>query len=78
MGPHILLTAIETAQSFDPDKILQVLRTAEFHSFMKTPVKAGGEKTFGIKNHITIPIPYSVIVGPGQVKYVGEYYIMTP
>jgi branched-chain amino acid transport system substrate-binding protein len=78
MGPHILLTAIEKAQSFDPDKILQVLRTAEFHSFMKTPVKAGGEKTFGIKNHITIPIPYSVIVGPGQVKYVGEYYIMTP
>jgi ABC-type branched-subunit amino acid transport system substrate-binding protein len=78
MQPHILMLAIEKAQSFDPDKILQVLRTAEFHSFLKTPVKASGEKTFGIKNHMTTPLFYSEVVGPNQVKFVKEYQIMTP
>jgi ABC-type branched-subunit amino acid transport system substrate-binding protein len=78
MQPHILMMAIEKAQSFDPDKISQVLRTEEFHSLLTTPLKAGGEKTYGIKNHITVPVPYSAIVGPGQVKFVKEYQIMTP
>jgi branched-chain amino acid transport system substrate-binding protein len=78
VGPHVLLMAIEKAQSFDPDKILKVLRTTEFHSFMKTPVKASGEKTYGIKNHMTVDVPYSTVVGPGEVKYLGAYHINTP
>jgi branched-chain amino acid transport system substrate-binding protein len=78
MQPHVLMKAIEMAQSFDPDKILQVLRTAEFHSYVKTPMKASGEKTYGIKNHMTVPVFYSEIVGPDEVKFVKEYQIMTP
>jgi len=78
MGPHILLMAIEKAQSFDPDEILKVLRTTEFHSFHKIPLRAGGEKTFGIKNHMTVPVPYSMIVGKNQVKYLGSFQEFTP
>jgi branched-chain amino acid transport system substrate-binding protein len=78
MQPHILMLAIEKAQSFDPDKISQVLRTEEFYSFLKMPVKAGGEKTYGIKNHITAPIFFSEVVGLDQVKFVKGYRINTP
>jgi branched-chain amino acid transport system substrate-binding protein len=78
IGPHILLVAIEKAQSFASDEILKVLRTTEFHSFHKIPLRAGGEKTFGIKNHMTVPIPYSMIVGKGQIEYLGSYQEMTP
>jgi ABC-type branched-subunit amino acid transport system substrate-binding protein len=75
---HILMMAIEKAQSFDPDDILKVLRTAEFHSFHKLPLKASGEKTFGIKNHMTVPVPYSTVVGKGQIKYLGSAQMFTP
>jgi ABC-type branched-subunit amino acid transport system substrate-binding protein len=80
MQSHILLLAIEKAQSFNPDDILKVLRTAEFHSFHKNPVKtgAGGEKTFGIKNHMTVPYPYSMITGENQTQYLGSYQNFTP
>jgi hypothetical protein len=78
MGPHILLTAIEKAQSFNSDEVLKVLRTTEFHSFHKISLKASGEKTFGIKNHMTVPVPYSMIVGKGQIKYLGSYQEFTP
>lgn len=78
MGPHILLMAIEKAQSFDPDEILKVLRTTEFHSFHKIPLRASGERTFGIKNHMTVPVPYSLIVGKNQVKYLGSFQEFTP
>jgi branched-chain amino acid transport system substrate-binding protein len=78
MGPHILLMAIEKAQSLDPDAILKVLRTMEFHSFHKASVRASGEKTYGIKNHMTVPVPYSTIVGKGQVKFLGSFQESTP
>ncbi len=78
MGPHILLMAIEKAQSFEPDEILKVLRTTEFHSFHKIPLRAGGEKTFGIKNHMTVPVPYSMITGKNEVKYLGSFQVQTP
>jgi branched-chain amino acid transport system substrate-binding protein len=78
MQPHILMLAIEKAQSFDPDKIVQVLRTEEFYSFLKMPVKASGEKTYGIKNHITAPIFFSEVVGPDQVKFLKGYRMNTP
>jgi branched-chain amino acid transport system substrate-binding protein len=78
MGLQILLTAIEKAQSLNPDDILKVLRTAEFQSFHKMSVQAGGEKTFGIKNHITVPVPFSMIVGRNQVKYLGSFKELTP
>jgi ABC-type branched-subunit amino acid transport system substrate-binding protein len=78
MQPHLLMMAIEKAQSFDPDDILKVLRTAEFHSFHKLPLKASGEKTYGIKNHMSVPVPYSMIVGKGQVKYLGYTPVFTP
>ncbi len=78
MQPHILLTAIEKAQSFDPDEILKVLRSAEFHSYVKPPLKASGEKTFGIKNHMSVPVYFSMIVGPTQLKYLRGYQIQTP
>ena len=78
IGTHVLLQAIEKAQSFDPDEILKVLRTAEFPSFQKVPLRAGGEKTYGIKNHMTCSVPYSVVVGKNQVKYLGSYQELTP
>jgi ABC-type branched-subunit amino acid transport system substrate-binding protein len=78
MGTHVLLQAIERAQSLDPDDILKVLRTTEFLSFQKVPLGAGGEKTFGIKNHMTVSVPYSMIVGKNQVKYLGSYQELTP
>ena len=78
MQPHILMMAIEKAQSLDPDKVLKVLRTEEFHSYIKRPLKASGEKTFGIKNHMTVDIPYNIIVGADKIKYLKAYYIMTP
>ena len=43
MGPHILLMAIEKAQSLDSDAILKVLRTTS-RSFHKTPLRAGRRK----------------------------------
>jgi branched-chain amino acid transport system substrate-binding protein len=80
MQAHVLMLAIEKAQSFDPDDILKVLRTAEFHSFHKYPVKAGtgGEKTFGIKNHMTVPYCFSRITGENQTEYLGSYQEFTP
>lgn len=78
MGPHILLMAIEKAQSLDSDAILKVLRTMEFRSFHKIPLRASGEKTYGLKNHMTVPVPYSEIVGKGQVKYLESFLEVTP
>jgi branched-chain amino acid transport system substrate-binding protein len=78
MGTHILLTAIEKAQSLNPDDVLKVLRTMEFHSFHKIPVRAGGEKTYGIKNHMAVPVSFSMIVDKNQIKYLGSYEGMTP
>lgn len=78
MGPHILVMAIEKAQSLDADAILKVLRTMEFRSFHKIPLRAGGEKTYGLKNHMTVPVPYSEIVGKGQVKYLESFMEVTP
>jgi len=78
IGPHILVMAIQQAQSLNPDEILKVLRTTEFHSFHKMSLKAGGEKTFGIKNHMTVPVPYSMISGKAQVKFIGSYHEFTP
>jgi branched-chain amino acid transport system substrate-binding protein len=78
--PDILMMAIEKAQSFDPDKIAKVLRTEKFDSYLKNiQLKTGGEKTYGIKNHIATPVYYSTIVGPEQVKPVGGgYHITSP
>ena len=70
--------AIERAQSFKPDDILKVLQTTEFNSLVNGTLRAGGEKTFGIKNHMTVPVPYSMIVGKGQVKFLGSYVETTP
>jgi branched-chain amino acid transport system substrate-binding protein len=78
MQPHILMIAIEKAQSFDPDEILKVLRTAEFHSYVKPALKASGEKTFSIKNHMSVPVYFSMVTGPNQFKYIKGYQIMTP
>jgi hypothetical protein len=78
MQPHILMMAIEMAQNYDPDEILKVLRTAEFHSYVKPPLKAGGEKTFGIKNHMSIPVYSSMVVGPNRLKYLRGYQMITP
>jgi len=78
MMPYVLKVAIEKTQSFDSDQILKVLRNDEFTGFFKVPVKAGGEKTFGIKNHIATPIPYSIITGLGQIKYLGSALVETP
>jgi branched-chain amino acid transport system substrate-binding protein len=76
--PHVLVMAIQKAQSFQPDEILKVLRTTEFHSLLKLSLRASGEKTFGIKNHMTVPVPYSMISGKAQVKYLGSFQEFTP
>ncbi|MEW6184369.1 MAG: ABC transporter substrate-binding protein [Thermodesulfobacteriota bacterium] len=78
MGPHILFQAIEKAQSLEPEAILKVLRTTEFKSFHKIAVKASGEKTFGIKNHMSVPVSFSMITGKGQVQFLGSFKEMTP
>jgi branched-chain amino acid transport system substrate-binding protein len=78
MMPHVLKMAIESTQSMDTQVLLDYLRKTEFHSYHKTPLNARGEKTFGIKNHMTVPVPYSVVVGPGQVKYLGSKQIILP
>jgi branched-chain amino acid transport system substrate-binding protein len=78
IGPHVLLLAIQRAQSLDPDEILKSLRMDDFSSFHKLPLKAGGEKTFGIKNHMTVPVPYSMITGRGEVKYLKSFHEYTP
>lgn len=78
IGPHILLQAIEKAQSLDPDEILKVLRATEFMSFHKMSVRAAGEKTYGIKNHMTIPVSFSMITGKDKIQYLGSYKEMTP
>jgi len=78
MQPHILMMAIEMAQSFDPDEILKVLRTAEFQSYVKPPLKASGEKTFGIKNHMSVPVYFSMVVSLNQLKYLRGYQMITP
>jgi hypothetical protein len=69
---------IEKAQSLDPDEILKVLRNTEFHSFHRVPVKADGLKTFGIKNQMDIPIPYSMVEGKNKVKFLGSVSVITP
>lgn len=78
MQPHVLSLAIEKAQSFDPDEILKVLRTTEFNSFHKNPLRAGGEKTFGIKNNMDVPIPFSMVAGKNQVEFLGSVPVFTP
>ena len=47
-------------------------------SFHKAPLKAGGEKTYGIKNNMDVPIPYSMVVGKNQTKFLGSVPIFTP
>ncbi len=78
MQPHILAMAIEKAQSLDPDDILKVLRTEVFASFHKVPLKAGGEKTYGIKSHMSVPVPYTMIVGEEKLEYLGSAHIVSP
>lgn len=78
MMPHVLKMAIESTQSMDTQVLLDYLRKTEFHSYHKTPLNARGEKTFGIKNHMTVSVPYSMVVGPGQVKYLGSKQIILP
>ncbi len=78
MQPHVLSMAIEKAQSFDPDEILKILRTTEFQSFLKIPLKAGGEKTYGIKNNMDVPIPFSMVVNKNQTKFLGSIPLFTP
>lgn len=78
MQTDVLLMAIEKAQSFDPDVIVKVLRTAEFHSLHKLPLRASGEKTYGVKNHISTPVGYSTIVGDDKTEYLGFVEVSTP
>ena len=78
MMPYVLKVAIEKTQSLDPDKILNVWRNDEFTGFFKVPVKAGGEKTYGIKNHAATPVPYSIVTGLGTIKYLGSALVDTP
>jgi hypothetical protein len=78
MMPHVLKMSIESTQSMDTQVLLDYLRKTEFRSYHKTPLNAGGEKTFGIKNHMAVPVPYSMVVGPGQVKYLGSKQIILP
>jgi branched-chain amino acid transport system substrate-binding protein len=78
MQTHVLMMAIQKAQSFDPDEIAKVLRTGEFHSLHKLPLRASGEKTYGIKNHISNPVGYSTIVGEDKTEYLGFVEVSTP
>jgi branched-chain amino acid transport system substrate-binding protein len=78
MQIHVLMEAVAKAQSLDPDEILKVLRSTEFHSLHKKSLTASGEKTYGIKNHMTVPVSISMIVGKGEVKYLGNMKIYTP
>ncbi len=78
MQPHVLALAIAKAQSLQPEEIMKVLRSAEFQSFHREPLKASGEKTYGIKNQIDVPVPYSMITGKNQTKFLASIPIFTP
>ncbi len=74
----ILLEALEAANSFDPDKIVNVLHS---HTFTKheadTALKFGGQKTYGIPNHTTLPIPFSRMAG-NSVEFLDSEYVTSP
>jgi len=78
MQTDVLMMAIQKAQSFDPEDIVKVLRTSEFHSLHKFPLRASGEKTYGIKNHISTPVGYSMITGDEKTEYLGCVEVSTP
>ncbi len=74
----ILLEALETANSFDSDKLVEVLHR---HTFTRHeaafPLKFGGEKTYGVPNHTTLPVSFSKMVGNG-VQFLGSEYVTSP
>jgi hypothetical protein len=78
MQTHVLMMAIQKAQSFDPDEIVTVLQTSEFQSLHKFLLRASGEKTYGVKNHISTPVGYSTIVGEDKTEYLGCVEVSTP
>ncbi len=74
----ILLEALEMANSFEPDKIVNVLHT---HTFTRgetaMALKFGGQKTYGVPNHTTLPVPFSRMVG-NSVEFLGSEYVTSP
>lgn len=78
LQPHILLRAIEKAQSFDPDVLRKTLQTESFVTLITKPIKAGGEKTYGIKQHMDVPVPYSMVAGPDELEFLGSIPYITP
>jgi ABC-type branched-subunit amino acid transport system substrate-binding protein len=74
----ILLEALEVGNSFDPDKIMTLLHQ---HTFTRheagMPLKFGGQKTYDIPNHTTLPVPFSRMVGK-SVEFLGSEYVTSP
>jgi hypothetical protein len=74
----ILLEALEVANTFDPDKLAEVLHK---HTFTRHEasfsLKFGGQKTYGIPNHTTLPVSFSKMVG-SSVQFFGSEYVTSP
>jgi branched-chain amino acid transport system substrate-binding protein len=51
---HMLAQAIEKAQTLDPDKLMEVLRTSEFNVY-GLKVRMGGTSTYGYKAEVLSP-----------------------
>lgn len=74
----ILKEALEVANTFDPDKLVEVLYKHTFTRHEASfPLKFGGEKTYGIPNHTTLPVSFSKMAG-SSVQFLGSEYVTSP
>jgi len=70
---HILAQAIEKAQSLDPDKIMDVIRTAEFNVY-GLKLRLGGTSIYGYKVEILGPQTLvQIINGKPEIRKVMEF-----
>ena len=74
----ILKEALEVANTFDPDKLVAVLHS---HTFTRHEtsfsLKFGGEKTYGVPNHTTLPVSFSKMAG-SSVQFLASEYVTSP
>ncbi|MGA2957307.1 MAG: ABC transporter substrate-binding protein [Thermodesulfobacteriota bacterium] len=74
----ILKEALEVANTFDPDKLVEVLRKHTFTRHEASfPLKFGGEKTYGIPNHTALPVSFSKMAG-SSVQFLSSEYVTSP
>jgi len=77
LQPHLILLALEKAQSFDPDVLRETLLNEKFQTLIKIPLATSGKETFGNRQHISVPVEFSQIVGNDEVEFLKSFpYVM--